>query len=59
MEEMCGARYVGRGLGFWACHSPSNSTWKLSKPHSVGIFMEAASSSRHDPSMTNSIPQTS
>ena len=27
----------------WGSHSPSTSTWKLSKPHTVGVFMEALS----------------
>lgn len=53
MEEMCRARYVGRGTGLpqpgWAHHSPRMSMcspiWKLSEPHTVEIFMETSSCS--------------
>ena len=55
MEEMHGARYMGRGMELphplGAHHSPSTSmcspTWKLSRPQTTGIFMDT-SSCRHD-----------
>lgn len=55
MEEMCKARYVGRGTGLpqpgWAYHFPRMSmcspTWKLSEPLSFWTFVKT-SLHRHD-----------